>query len=304
MTRWVGVIGISLVLLGSVFAAYDSFVFGNKINNMYLPICKQWNSVISEIEPYTLNSKQPLESIKPFYIYQYGDNKFNALLAIIQMNYSSAIKSPIKRVTIDVPVLYSETRLGGRVNLEYNNGYNETMCAPDTLLQWIKDYRKNWFLKWGLIAIAIGSFLQILQELIKKVRVKMDENKVKKVIGVVFFIIAVFIIVGSLVARNLNNNPAHRLLVTIAFATLGIAAKAYFFIPFFKNASDPNAEAPQIRLSYLYYFLIIIIVIGLIYLNFYNTIIGMPESVFYLVSFIIFMSMGFAAASVIKFLNI
>ncbi len=300
--KWIGIFGIVLTCLGSIFAGYDNFIFGYEFNNKYLPICNKWNDIIGKIEPYTIDSREPIENLQAFLLFQQGDNNFKMFQTIIRLNYRNRTNFAINKIIIHVPIIQGGTRLGGQVNLEHMNGDRAFLASPDIVVQWINQYRKNWFLKWGLMLIAAGSFMQIMWRLMqRRWRINMDEKRLKRNLAFMLFIVtAAFAILAVFFS---NNQESFRFFMCITFFSFGLGTRAAFYPIFFKNDLESNLPMSQIAKAYVYYFLITISISCLVYLSFYDTFNKMSKGLFYLMALFLFMPMGVMIRSVIKKLS-
>lgn len=164
----IGILGLVVALAGSIFAAYDNFLFLNinTLNTRYIPVCKRWDNILSDIEPYTTNSRMPKEKMQLFYTVERKNKKFDVLLSIIKLN-NNIVPSNADKIIVSISQINSGTRLGGSVILA-NDHQQWFVTTPDMLVQWIKDFRKTWFLKWGLLLIAMGTLIRIIKEMFLK----------------------------------------------------------------------------------------------------------------------------------------
>ena len=161
--KCMGILGLVVSLVGSIFAAYDNFPILNTLNNRYIPVCKQWDNILGKIEPYTANSRMPIEKMQPFYTVERKNKEFDILLSIIISN-NNIVPPNADKIIVSVSQINNGTRSGGSVILA-NDHQQWSVSTPDMLMQWIKDFRKTWFLKWGLILITIGTFIRIIKEI-------------------------------------------------------------------------------------------------------------------------------------------
>lgn len=300
MKKTIIIVSIVLTLCGSFFASYDMFVFFNKLNNKLFPLCHSWESIIEQIEPYTMHSRTPIQNMKPFFILKSTEGNFPLLLNIIKMNKTIVIKEPVTQVVISVPTIDSGTRLGGYVYLNNIEGKNEFVSSPDIMIQWIKNFRHNWFLKWGLILIAIGAFLNLLNQLNvipKTGGNNMGEKILKQKIGLVFILISAAISAIAMVFYDMRS--FYRFLICLTFGTLGIGLRAAFYTIIFKGVSDSSAEIGPIARSYLYYYIMLMLVSCLLYLIFYNLIVNMAMILFLTLSSLMFICIGLVIKTII-----
>lgn len=164
--KCIGLTGLLIAFAGSIFAAYDNFSTFNTLNTDYVPACKQWNIIVSKIEPYTTNSRVPIEKMSPFYTFERKNKEFDILLSIIKSNSKAVNLNDLNadKLILGASQINSGTRLGGSVILA-TGSQQWFITTPDILLQWVRDFRKTWFLKWGLILIAVGTLLRIIKEI-------------------------------------------------------------------------------------------------------------------------------------------
>ena len=119
----------------------------------------------------------PKEKMQLFYTVERKNKKFDVLLSIIKLN-NNIVPSNADKIIVSISQINSGTRLGGSVILA-NDHQQWFVTTPDMLVQWIKDFRKTWFLKWGLLLIAMGTLIRIIKEMFFKVKYIVSLNGVR-----------------------------------------------------------------------------------------------------------------------------
>jgi len=165
MRRFLGVSGILIVALGTFFAVYDMFPFFHEWNSANLPVCRAWSSIATEARK---EAAAPLVSGVddiPYAAYIRGSDRYNKIKAIIEMNVDPAIKDPSRIVIghiVRTRMVALDARVSSAVYFVSTSDDRELVSTADMLARWIGEFRRNWFLKWGLILDGFGIMLTLL----------------------------------------------------------------------------------------------------------------------------------------------
>lgn len=163
---------------------------------------------------------------------------------------------------------------------------------------------------WGIILLGYPAYLLIrfvfwAAMLSRAGTMKnIDEQTVKRVIGLKLFGASLIFILSSCLSLMLNNQNLHRFFFCIFCAIFALSLRAFFYIPMLKKYPIQNMEEENIKKANIYYFyyaIFLLIFSCFIYLAFYNTIAGLSRSVFYVLFAFLFGALALVVAPLIAF---
>lgn len=152
----VALLGVIVIFIGTIFTCYDMLPICSKLNNKIFHRCEECNSLIDRI---SIVFKGAVEEGEKHVIFEKDKNQYKALIKIIRLNKDVSMQNPSK--IIIWPSGIGQFTSSGVVRL--NNGIeNEGICRAEILVKWIRDYRRNGFLKTGLFIIGFGSVFSFI----------------------------------------------------------------------------------------------------------------------------------------------